>query len=117
MRGLLVLVAPLIAQPDLAEFCRRNHVRKLANFGSALTERFKDSSDIDILVEFDDVPDLSLGAAEVEIPFVDARGLHDGSEPIEHRADLLVLQSAGDARDGHAHRARAEPERTRHRHG
>jgi hypothetical protein len=48
-----------ISQPELAEFCRRNHVRKLAIFGSALTERFKDSSDIDILVEFE--PDFRVG--------------------------------------------------------
>lgn len=48
-----------ISQPDLAEFCRRNRVRKLAIFGSALTERFKESSDIDILVEFK--PDYRVG--------------------------------------------------------
>ena len=43
-----------VSQPELAEFCRRNHVRKLAIFGSALTERFKDSGVIsDILVEFE----------------------------------------------------------------
>jgi uncharacterized protein len=48
-----------VSQPDIAEFCRRNHVRKLAIFGSALTERFKESSDIDILVEFE--PDFRVG--------------------------------------------------------
>jgi predicted nucleotidyltransferase len=48
-----------VSQLELAEFCRRNHVRKLAIFGSALTERFKDSSDIDILVEFE--PDFRVG--------------------------------------------------------
>jgi predicted nucleotidyltransferase len=47
-----------ISQPDLAEFCR-NRVRKLAIFGSALTERFKESSDVDILVEFE--PDCRVG--------------------------------------------------------
>src|SRR5437016_4213319 len=40
-------------QSAVAEFCRRNGVRRLALFGSALTERFSDASDIDILVEFD----------------------------------------------------------------
>ncbi len=48
-----------VAQPDLAQLCRRNHVRKLAIFGSALSERFKDSSDIDILVECE--PDFRVG--------------------------------------------------------
>ena len=36
----------------LAEFCRRNAIRKLALFGSVLTDRFSDSSDVDVLVEF-----------------------------------------------------------------
>ncbi len=48
-----------VSQPELAEFCRRNHVRKLAIFGSALTERFQESSDIDVLVEFE--PDFRVG--------------------------------------------------------
>ena len=34
----------------MAEFCRRNGIRKLAFFGSVLTNRFSDSSDIDVLV-------------------------------------------------------------------
>lgn len=36
-----------IEQERLSEFCRR-----LLLFGSVLTERFSDSSDIDVLVEF-----------------------------------------------------------------
>ena len=36
----------------LAEFCRQNHVRRLAVFGSALREDFGPHSDIDVLVEF-----------------------------------------------------------------
>jgi predicted nucleotidyltransferase len=42
-----------VAHDALAEFCRRNGIRKLALFGSVLTERFSDSSDIDVLVEFE----------------------------------------------------------------
>lgn len=59
-----------VSQPELAEFCRRNHVRKLAIFGSALTERFKESSDIDILIEFEPhyrVGDLLMAAMEREL--------------------------------------------------
>jgi uncharacterized protein len=37
---------------ELADFCRRNGIRKLALFGSALTDRFSETSDIDLLVEF-----------------------------------------------------------------
>jgi predicted nucleotidyltransferase len=36
----------------IAEFCRRNHISKLAVFGSALRGDFSTDSDVDILVEF-----------------------------------------------------------------
>ena len=36
----------------IADFCRRNHIRKLALFGSILRGDFGPESDIDILVEF-----------------------------------------------------------------
>ena len=32
--------------------CQRNGIRRLALFGSVLTDRFSESSDIDVLVEF-----------------------------------------------------------------
>jgi uncharacterized protein len=41
-----------VAQDLVADFCRKNGIRKLAVFGSVLTERFTDASDIDVLVEF-----------------------------------------------------------------
>ena len=37
----------------LAEFCRRNGIRRLAVFGSALRDDFSPRSDIDVLVEFE----------------------------------------------------------------
>jgi hypothetical protein len=36
----------------IGEFCRRHGIRRLALFGSILTDRFSESSDIDVLVEF-----------------------------------------------------------------
>lgn len=42
-----------IPQHQIAEFCRRNHIRRLAVFGSVLRSDFNAESDIDILVEFD----------------------------------------------------------------
>jgi predicted nucleotidyltransferase len=42
-----------VAQDRVADFCRRNGVRKLAIFGSVLTDRFSDASDVDVLVEFE----------------------------------------------------------------
>jgi predicted nucleotidyltransferase len=43
----------------LAEFSRRNHIRRLALFGSALRDDFRPDSDLDILVEFE--PDARVG--------------------------------------------------------
>jgi predicted nucleotidyltransferase len=37
---------------EIAAMCRRNGIRKLALFGSVLTDRFSDHSDIDVLIEF-----------------------------------------------------------------
>jgi hypothetical protein len=42
-----------IPQDKLADFCRRNYIRKLALFGSVLRSDFQSDSDIDVLVEFD----------------------------------------------------------------
>jgi hypothetical protein len=38
----------------LAEFCQRNHIRRLAFFGSVLRDDFDSKSDVDILVEFEE---------------------------------------------------------------
>jgi uncharacterized protein len=53
---------PTIPKTQLADFCRRNHIRKLSLFGSVLREDFGPQSDIDILVEFEPghVPGLRL---------------------------------------------------------
>ena len=37
----------------LADFCRRNGIRRLAVFGSALRHDFTPDSDVDLLVEFE----------------------------------------------------------------
>ena len=51
----------------ISEFCERNHIRKLSLFGSVLTPRFGQSSDVDVLVEFEAgrTPGL-FGAARME---------------------------------------------------
>lgn len=41
-----------IPEARVGELCRRNGIRRLALFGSALTDRFSDASDVDVLVEF-----------------------------------------------------------------
>jgi uncharacterized protein len=41
-----------IPESEISDLCRRNGIRKLALFGSVLTNRFSDASDVDVLVEF-----------------------------------------------------------------
>lgn len=39
---------------ELAEFCCRHHIRKLAFFGSVLRDDFGPESDVDVLVKFEE---------------------------------------------------------------
>ena len=38
---------------EIAEFCRRHHIRRLSLFGSILRDDFRPDSDVDVLVEFE----------------------------------------------------------------
>ncbi len=40
-------------QKELNNFCRQHHIRKLAFFGSVLSDKFGPESDIDVLIEFE----------------------------------------------------------------
>ena len=42
-----------IPREEIAEFCRRNRVRRLALFGSVIRDDFTPQSDVDVLVEFE----------------------------------------------------------------
>ena len=54
-----------IPDEQIAEFCRRHHVRWLALFGSVLRDDFRQDSDVDILVEFE--PGTTVGFAFVRM--------------------------------------------------
>jgi predicted nucleotidyltransferase len=57
-----------IPRADVAQFCARNHIRKLSLFGSILTNRFRPESDIDVLVEFEEGNVAGfLGLAQMEL--------------------------------------------------
>lgn len=60
-------MSPSIAidRDRIAEFCRRNHVRKLSFFGSVLRNDFRPDSDVDVLVEFE--PGCVIGLRLIEI--------------------------------------------------
>ena len=62
-------VAIEIPTEEIAAFCRRHHIRKLAFFGSVLREDFMPQSDVDVLVEFEprQTPGLAFFAMQREL--------------------------------------------------
>ena len=58
-----------LPRQQLIDFCRRNHIRKLALFGSALRDDFSPNSDLDLLVEFEPghIPGLAFFAMQDEL--------------------------------------------------
>ena len=42
-----------IPKEEIAAFCQRNHIRRMALFGSVLRDDFTPESDVDVLVEFE----------------------------------------------------------------
>ncbi len=67
----------------LADFCRQNHIRRLALFGSGLRDDFSSHSDIDLLAVFDPdhIPGLEFFAMQDEL-----------SALLEHTVDLNTPQ-------------------------
>lgn len=64
-----------LPREQIEAFCVRHHIRKLSLFGSVLTPRFRPSSDIDVLVEFEPGQRLGLFAlAEMELELSDRLG-------------------------------------------
>jgi uncharacterized protein len=73
-----------ISRANLIEFCKRNHIRKLSVFGSAIRGQLKPDSDIDLLVEFEQehTPGLfSIVKMEIEL-----------SEALGRKVDLRTLE-------------------------
>ena len=59
-----------VPQGQLADFCHRNHIRRLSFFGSVLRDDFRPDSDVDVLVEFEPghtVGLIRLAAMELEL--------------------------------------------------
>ena len=67
----------------IADFCRRNHIRRLAFFGSVLRDDFGPESDVDVLVEFE--PGTRLGFAFFDID-------QELSQILGRRVDLRTSQ-------------------------
>jgi uncharacterized protein len=59
----------LVPEAEIAAFCKRHHIRRLAFFGSVLRRDFSPSSDVDALVEFEPghIPGLDFFTMETEL--------------------------------------------------
>jgi len=80
---------PFIAakREEIAELCRKHHVRRLSLFGSAAREDFDpQSSDVDVIVEFDDLP--------IEDYSANKWALHEElAAKLDRKVDLLTWES------------------------
>ncbi len=58
-----------VPKERLTAFCKRNHVRRMALFGSVLRDDFRPDSDVDVLVEFEPghVPGLAFFGMQDEL--------------------------------------------------
>ncbi len=76
---MLVNLKVEIPYAEIEAFCRKNHIRSLAFFGSILRDDFTPDSDIDVLIEFENdfTPGLSFFRIETEL-----------SEIIGYKVDL-----------------------------
>jgi predicted nucleotidyltransferase len=55
-----------VDRQQIAEFCRRHHIRKLSLFGSVLRDDFRPDSDIDVLVTFEPGQVVGLRIVDIE---------------------------------------------------
>jgi len=70
-----------VDRSELAAFCRRQHIKELAVFGSALRDDFGPASDVDVLVEFE--PEARIGFLAL------ARAARELSAIFGRRIDLI----------------------------
>jgi len=72
---------------EIAELCRKHHVRRLSIFGSATRDDFDPNrSDVDVIVEFEDFP--------IEQYSDNKWALHDElAEKLNRKVDLLTWKS------------------------
>jgi predicted nucleotidyltransferase len=89
-----------IPKAEIEAFCRRNHIRRLALFGSVLRDDFGPDSDVDVLVEFEPgarVGLITLAGMEIELsPLLGRRAeMHTvkGLNP-HFRAEVLRVAEA-----------------------
>jgi predicted nucleotidyltransferase len=81
----------------IAEFCQRNHIRKLSLVGSVLRDDFTPESDVDVLVEFEPgkTPGWQIVSVEKELASVLGRpvDLRTGAELSEYFRDEVLSEA------------------------
>ena len=55
-----------VDRQQIAEFCRRHHIRRLSLFGSVLRDDFRPDSDVDVLVTFEPGQVVGLRIVDIE---------------------------------------------------
>lgn len=73
-----------VAQEQIEAFCKKWRVREFSLFGSVLRDDFRPDSDVDVLVSFQEHPDISLWdisemAEELEVLYA-------------HKVDLVIKE-------------------------
>lgn len=89
-----------IPKDKIAEFCKRNHIKRLALFGSVLRDDFGPESDVDVLVRFEPGTKLGFNIIDMELELSEILGgrrvdLVD-EEHLYHRLRDRILSSAED---------------------
>jgi predicted nucleotidyltransferase len=70
-----------VDKEQVAAFCRKHHVRRLAAFGSVLRQDFRPDSDVDVLVQFE---------AEARVGFLTLAGMaRELSSILGRQVDLV----------------------------
>lgn len=79
-----------IPKEEIAAFCQRNHIRRMALFGSVLRDDFTPESDVDVLVEFelDRTPGLEFITIQDEL-----------SEILGRQVDLYTFKGVENSRN------------------
>ena len=79
-----------IPKDEIAAFCRRNHIRRMALFGSVLRDDFTPESDVDVLVDFE--PDRTPGLEFITIQ-------DELSEILGRQVDLYTFKGVENSRN------------------
>lgn len=74
-----------LPQRQIADFCRRHHIRELALFGSVLRDDFGPESDVDVLIDFEP-------GRDEKLTLLDLVGVQNELSEIMQRDVDLVLK-------------------------